>query len=64
LALGLTAAVASARVFGGLLYGVAPWDPTSYGGTALILGGVSMIGGWVPARRAAAVDPAVALRAD
>jgi len=62
LAIGLLGAAASSRVLGGLLYGVAPWDPVSYLGAVVVLGTVAVVAGWIPARRAARVDPVVALR--
>jgi putative ABC transport system permease protein len=64
LVIGVAAALASSRILAGLLYDVAPWDPASYAGAALVLGAVALLAGWIPARRAAAVDPAVALRAE
>jgi ABC-type antimicrobial peptide transport system permease subunit len=64
LAVGALGALAFARVLGSLLYGVAPWDPLAYLGAIFVLGVVALLAGWLPARRAAQVDPAVALRAD
>jgi putative ABC transport system permease protein len=62
LLIGLAGAGASARVLGGLLYGVAPWDPASYLGAVLMVLVVAGLAGWIPARRAARVDPVEALR--
>jgi putative ABC transport system permease protein len=62
LLVGLMGAAATARVLSGLLYGVAPWDPVSYLGAVLVLGVVAGLAGWIPARRAARVDPVEALR--
>ncbi|MGH7668319.1 MAG: ABC transporter permease [Gemmatimonadaceae bacterium] len=64
LVVGIFASLATARVLSGLLYGVAPWDPKAYAGAALVLAAVAVLAGWIPARRAAAVDPATALRAE
>lgn len=47
-----------------LLVGVAPLDPISFGGTALLFVAVLSIAAWTPASRAAATDPATALRAE
>jgi ABC-type antimicrobial peptide transport system permease subunit len=47
-----------------LLVGVAPIDPIAFGGTALLFAIVLAIAAWLPARRAAATDPATALRAE
>lgn len=47
-----------------LLFGVAPSDPLTLGSSALILVAIAMLASWVPARRAARVDPADALRAE
>jgi ABC-type lipoprotein release transport system permease subunit len=49
---------------GSLLYGVSATDPVTYGGVAIALVGVAVLASWLPARRAAGVDPSRALRAD
>ena len=60
LGLGLTLAVT--QVLTKLLYGVAPRDPVILGGVALSLAFVGAVASLLPARRAATVDPLVALR--
>jgi putative ABC transport system permease protein len=64
LAAGATGALMASRLLRGLLFGVAPHDPTTLTAVALILGGVGVAACWLPAMRAASVDPAVALRAE
>jgi putative ABC transport system permease protein len=64
LLLGSAGALASARSFAGLLFGVGPADPLALLGAVLVLGAISLAATLVPARRAALVDPAVALRAE
>jgi predicted permease len=61
-AIGLASAVAAGRAVRGLLYHVDPLDPASILGAALILLLASGLAAYLPARRAARVDPAVALR--
>ncbi len=45
-----------------LLFGVKPWDLTVFGLTAFVLGSAGLLSSFLPARRAASVDPLVALR--
>ena len=61
---GLAGAAALTRFLGGLLIDVGPGDPGVFAGAALLLGGAALLASWLPARRAAAIDPAQALRAD
>jgi predicted permease len=60
--IGLIAALALSRLMSSLLFGVSALDPVTYVGVAATLVGVAMLASWIPARRAAAVDPATALR--
>jgi putative ABC transport system permease protein len=60
--IGLAAALALARLLETLLFGVTPFDPASYAATALLLLLVATVACFVPARRASALDPLVALR--
>jgi predicted permease len=62
LALGLLAALGLTRFLRGLLYGVSPFDPVSFAAVAAMLIGVGILACWLPAHRAAKVDPVVALR--
>jgi putative ABC transport system permease protein len=62
LTLGLGGAAVASRVLRGLLYGVGDTDPISYAAVAAFLAAVSLAASYLPARRAALADPAVALR--
>ena len=64
LAAGVLGACATARIFAGLLFGIGPGDPVSIAAAVLILALVAALATLLPARRAALVDPAIALRAD
>jgi putative ABC transport system permease protein len=64
LLIGTVGAATSARVLSGLLYSVAVWDPTAYLAAIGVLTAAAGVAAWIPARRAARVDPAVALRAE
>lgn len=59
---GLAAALLLARVVKSMLYGIAPNDPLTLVGSVAVMLGVAMLASWVPARRAAGVQPIVALR--
>jgi putative ABC transport system permease protein len=61
---GIVGALATSRLLQGLLFGVAPNDPATLGAVALIIAAVGVAACWLPAARAARVDPAVALRAE
>ena len=61
---GLVAAFAGGRLIASLLYDVSPRDPAVFAATALALLVVAVAACWLPARRAAHVDPLIALRAE
>jgi predicted permease len=62
LALGLAGAIVVTRLWSSLLYEVSPTDPPTYFAVAFVLAAVAAAACFVPARRATAVDPMVALR--
>jgi len=64
LVLGIVAALIFARWMSSLLYGVGSADPVTLAGTCLVFGGAALVASYIPARRAAGVDPSVALRSD
>jgi putative ABC transport system permease protein len=62
--IGLGGAVLSTRGLETLLFGVSRLDPVTYAGVIALLLGVAALACWIPARRAAAVDPIITLRAE
>ena len=62
LALGVAGALVGTRLMRGLLFGVAPHDPVTLGAVALVMTAVGIAACWLPALRAARIDPAVAIR--
>jgi putative ABC transport system permease protein len=61
---GVGLSLATTRVGRSLLYDVAPNDPVVLGAAAVLLAGVAIVAGAIPARRAARLDPMAALRVD
>ncbi|MGH7718666.1 MAG: ABC transporter permease [Gemmatimonadaceae bacterium] len=61
---GAAGAAIATRLFASMMYGVSPFDPIVYVLTAAVLAAVGLLAVYVPARRAVAVDPVVALRAE
>jgi len=62
--IGIAGALALTRVMAGLLYEVRPTDGATFGGAALLLGILAVVGSLVPAWGATRVDPLVALRVE
>jgi predicted permease len=62
IAIGLPAALALVQLIRGFVYGIAPHDPLTMIGAAAIMVAVAALAAWIPARRAAKIDPMQALR--
>jgi putative ABC transport system permease protein len=60
--LGVGAALAVTRLIRSFLFGVTPQDPITFAAAAILIDIVAMLACWLPARKAAKVDPMVALR--
>jgi putative ABC transport system permease protein len=64
IAVGIAASLAVTRVMSALLFGVNTADPITYAAVSVVLAAVALVATYLPARRAARVDPVTALRAD
>jgi putative ABC transport system permease protein len=64
LAAGIAGSAGLTRLLGEMLYGVRPLDPVVLGGVSLLLAAVALLATYLPARRAAKIDPIVALRCE
>lgn len=64
LAIGLAVSTAVTRFTSFLLYDTSPLDPGTFAAVVTLLLGSALVAGWFPARRAAAVEPVIALRED
>jgi predicted permease len=64
IAIGLTAAAGLMRLMKSLLFGVSPLDPFTYVSVLIVLAASAVLASYLPARRAAAVNPVEALRAE
>jgi putative ABC transport system permease protein len=64
LAVGLLASLLASRVVAGMLYGVSPNDPLTLAGVAVVMLAVGTVAAWLPAERAARVQPGVAMRTE
>jgi ABC-type antimicrobial peptide transport system permease subunit len=63
-AIGMAAAFGLTRLISGFLFGVRSWDPAAFLLAPIILVGVALLAVWLPATRAAKVDPMQALRTE
>ena len=61
---GIAAAMAATRLLSTFLFGVSPLEPKTFAAVAVFLAAVAMLASYLPTRRAASIDPAIALRQD
>ena len=64
LAVGLPAAALASRLIASQLFGLNAWDPVTFLCACILMAGVTLVAGYLPARRAASVDPMQALRTE
>ena len=61
-AAGAAGGIAATRLLENLLFSVRTYDPVTYGSVSVMIASVAFVAGWLPARRAARMDPLAALR--
>jgi ABC-type antimicrobial peptide transport system permease subunit len=64
IAAGLAAAFVFTRLMRSLLFGISAADPTTFGSISLLLASIALLASYVPARRAARIDPILCLRSE
>jgi ABC-type antimicrobial peptide transport system permease subunit len=64
MAMGMVGAIAVTRLLGTLLFQIQPYDPLTYAGGLVFLGVVTLVACYIPASRAAGIDPLDALRVE
>jgi predicted permease len=62
LVIGVGGAYVATTVMRGLLFGVAPHDPVTFAAVAVMMGAIGIVACWIPALRAAGIDPAISMR--
>jgi predicted permease len=62
--IGIVGALAATRLLNSLLFGVGAWDPITFSAIIILISLVAFVAAWTPARRAARLDPVIALRTD
>lgn len=62
--IGLLASLAVMRLLSTLLYGVRPTDPLTFAGSSVLVILIALAASWIPARRAASIDPMQSLRTE
>jgi ABC-type lipoprotein release transport system permease subunit len=62
LAIGIVAAIGATRLLATLLFGISPLDPLTFTAVSVVLAAVAFAASFVPTRRAASLDPMLALR--
>ena len=61
---GIAAAFYATRIVASFLFNTTPHDPATFAAVAMLMSGAALVAAWLPARRAARVDPVIALRAE
>ncbi len=64
LLVGSVSAFAASGLMRGLLFGIAPHDPVTFAAVATLMGIIGIAACWIPAARAARIDPAIAMRSE